>query len=95
MPEVVAQGLDDTLRAALAAAATPPQQRAPEPVPRWTLKRLVEWVKVTFAIDCSRANAPPHPQTPRVFLEESPQTPEPSEPPETRCVSDDVARVAR
>ncbi|MEO0984465.1 MAG: winged helix-turn-helix domain-containing protein [Cyanobacteria bacterium J06639_14] len=54
MPEVVAQGLDDTLRAALVAAATPPQERLPEPLPRWTLKRLVQWVKDTFAIDCSR-----------------------------------------
>ncbi len=32
-------------------AATPPQQRTEEPVPRWTLKRLVGWVKETFAID--------------------------------------------
>lgn len=54
MSEVVAQGLDDTLRTALAAATTPPQQGSPEPLPRWTLKRLVDWVKVTFAIDCSR-----------------------------------------
>mgnify|MGYP006282328123 FL=1 len=35
-------------------AATPPQQRREDPVPRWTLKRLVRWVKETFAIDCSR-----------------------------------------
>jgi transposase len=54
LSEVVAQGLDDTLRAALAAATTPPQQRSSEPLPRWTLKRLVDWVKTTFAIDCSR-----------------------------------------
>ena len=54
MSEVVAQGLDKTLRATLAAAATPPQERSLGPLPRWTLKRLVQWVKATFAIDCSR-----------------------------------------
>lgn len=54
MSEVVAQGLDETLRATLAAAATPPQERSLGPLPRWTLKRLVQWVKATFAIDCSR-----------------------------------------
>ena len=54
MSEVVAQGLDATLRATLAAAATPPQERSLGPLPRWTLKRLGQWVKVTFDIACSR-----------------------------------------
>jgi transposase len=50
----VKRGVDQTIRHALDVAATPPQQRIEEPVPRWTLKRLVRWVKETFAIDCSR-----------------------------------------
>lgn len=35
-------------------AATPPQQRQEQPEPRWTLKRLVWWIKVQFNIDCCR-----------------------------------------
>jgi transposase len=53
----VKRGVDQTIRQALEVAATPPQQRREEPLPRWTLKRLVQWVKETketFAIDCSR-----------------------------------------
>jgi transposase len=42
-------GVDQTIRQALAVAATPPQQRTEVPLPRWTLKRLVRWVKETFA----------------------------------------------
>lgn len=54
MPEAVKQGVDQTIRQALAVAAIPPQQRTEEPIPRWTLKRLVRWVQDTFAIACSR-----------------------------------------
>ena len=54
MSDAVKGGVDQIIRQALAVAATPPQQRSEEPVPRWTLKRLVGWVKETFAIDCSR-----------------------------------------
>jgi hypothetical protein len=35
-------------------AATPPQDRKEEPIARWTLKRLVNWVKKQFNLDCSR-----------------------------------------
>jgi transposase len=54
LSDEVKRGVDQTIRQALEVAATPPQQRTEEPVPRWTLKRLVRWVKETFAIDCSR-----------------------------------------
>jgi len=54
LSEEVKRGVDQTLRQALAVAATPPQQRTEDPVPRWTLKRLVSWVKETFAVDCTR-----------------------------------------
>lgn len=55
MSDEVREGIDQTIRQALEAAATPPQQRSEEPLlPRWTLKRLVGWVKNTFSIDCSR-----------------------------------------
>ena len=42
------------IRDALNLAATPPQQRQDFPLPRWTLKRLVAWVKETFNIGCCR-----------------------------------------
>lgn len=35
-------------------AKTPPQKRSAAVEPRWTTKRLVNWVKETFKIDCSR-----------------------------------------
>jgi transposase len=52
----VEQSLDETIREALNLAATPPQERLPAlvPTPRWTLKRLVSWVKQKFDIDCCR-----------------------------------------
>lgn len=54
MSDAVKRGVEQTIRQALEVAATPPQQRTEDPVPRWTLKRLVQWVKESFAIDCSR-----------------------------------------
>lgn len=54
MSETVKGEIDQTIRQALAVAATPSQERQEAPLPRWTLKRLVGWVKETFAIDCSR-----------------------------------------
>lgn len=54
MSDEVKRGVDQTIRQTLEVAATSPQQRREEPLPRWTLKRLVQWVKETFAIDCSR-----------------------------------------
>ncbi len=54
MPVEVEHALDSTIHEALAIAATPPQERRQDPPPRWTLKRLVGWVKQTFDIDCCR-----------------------------------------
>ena len=54
LSDAVKAGLDQTIREALEVAATPPQARQGDPLPRWTLKRLVRWVKDTFAIDCCR-----------------------------------------
>ncbi len=54
MPETVAAELDQVIRANLATSAIPPQERETPPLPRWTLKRLVRWVKETFGIDCCR-----------------------------------------
>ena len=52
----IEQAINDTVRSAIELAATPPQQRKEKVVlPRWTLKRLVCWVKQTFNIDCCRA----------------------------------------
>lgn len=46
--------LDAVVRQSLTLAATPPQERKSLPLPRWTLKRLVIWVKKQFGIDCCR-----------------------------------------
>lgn len=54
MPAAVEQSVEGVLREALAFAATPPQQRQHLPPPRWTLKRLVTWVKRQFNIECCR-----------------------------------------
>lgn len=42
------------IRKALEVAATPPQKRTEDPLPRWTLKRLVVWIREQFKIDCCR-----------------------------------------
>lgn len=57
MPQEVENAIENQIRSALEFAATPPQLRKPEesPPPRWTLKRLVCWIKQTFEIDCCRA----------------------------------------
>lgn len=55
LPVKVKAALDSVIRAALLnLAATPPQQRQEFPLPRWTLKRLVAWVKEKFSIRCCR-----------------------------------------
>lgn len=54
MPESVEQAVAQQLEQSLAAAQVPPQQRTEPPQPRWTLKRLVQWVKEHCQIDCSR-----------------------------------------
>jgi transposase len=35
-------------------AALPPQERKTKPIPRWTLKRLVQWIREKWSIDCCR-----------------------------------------
>ena len=54
MPNAVETALDTVIRSALQVAATPPQTGKQSPTPRWTLKRLVAWVKAEFAIECCR-----------------------------------------
>lgn len=46
--------MDEQIRNALKLSATPPQQRTEQMLPRWTLKRLVEWVKTKFNVSCCR-----------------------------------------
>jgi transposase len=46
--------LDKQIREALELSATAPQERKEQVKPRWTLKRLVEWVKTEFKVECSR-----------------------------------------
>jgi len=46
--------LDGLIRTSLELSTTPPQSRQAIPLPRWTLKRLVVWVKKQFNIDCCR-----------------------------------------
>jgi transposase len=54
LPGVVKAAVAEVIHTALALAATPPQERQASPLPRWTLKRLVQWVKREFSIDCCR-----------------------------------------
>jgi len=54
LSKAVATEIDQVIRQALDIAATPPQNRTEDPVPRWTLKRLVIWIRETFKIDCCR-----------------------------------------
>ena len=56
MSENVVRAVDEQIRSALQLAATPPQQRqANAIIPRWTLKRLICWIKQNFHIDCCRS----------------------------------------
>lgn len=54
MSNAVETAIDRVIRQALEVAATPPENRTEDPVPRWTLKRLVVWIRETFKIDCCR-----------------------------------------
>jgi transposase len=54
LSEQVEEALDTVIGSSLKRAATPPQHREASPLPRWTLKRLVTWVKQHFNIDCCR-----------------------------------------
>ena len=52
MPAIATE-LDAAIRAARCAAATPPVVGA-DPPPRWTLRRLVSWVRERFGLRCCR-----------------------------------------
>ena len=54
MSEAVEVEIDRAIRATIVASTIPPQERETLPPKRWTLKRLVSWVKETFKIDCCR-----------------------------------------
>jgi len=54
LPEAVEVEIDRVIRATIAASTIPPQARTTSPPKRWSLKRLVKWVKDTFGIDCCR-----------------------------------------
>src|SRR5205085_8893704 len=45
--------LGETIRAAQRTAAAPPLEGA-DPAPRWTLRRLVSWVRDRFGLVCCR-----------------------------------------
>jgi transposase len=54
LSKVVETELDRVIRKAIEVAATPPQERQEALQPRWTLKRLVAWVRQQFKIECCR-----------------------------------------
>ncbi len=51
---MVEEELGNQIRNALALAAVAPQERQTKPIPRWTLKRFVQWLKDQWKIDCCR-----------------------------------------
>ena len=51
---VVESELGKQIRKALALAAVAPQERKEKPIPRWTLKRFVQWLKNQWNINCCR-----------------------------------------
>jgi transposase len=54
LPKAVEAEIDQVIRKALEVAAIPPQKRTEAPISRWTLKRLVVWIREQFKIDCCR-----------------------------------------
>ena len=54
MSKIIESELDCVIRKAIEVAATVPQERQDPPEPRWTLKRLVAWVRQQFKIECCR-----------------------------------------
>jgi len=54
LPKAVEAEIDQVIRKALEVAAIPPQKRTEAPIARWTLKRLVVWIREQFKIDCCR-----------------------------------------
>ena len=51
---MVQEEIGNQIKQALKRAALPPQKRITERIPRWTLKRLVEWIQEKWKIDCCR-----------------------------------------
>lgn len=54
MPEQIEKAVDNEIRSVLKLAAIPPQERVETLQPRWTLKRLVDWVKDKFQLEVCR-----------------------------------------
>ncbi len=52
--ETVRKDIGNQIKEALKIAALPPQARKTKPIPRWTLKRLVQWVQQKWELDCCR-----------------------------------------
>jgi transposase len=52
----VRKDLGNQIKQALLSSALPPQERRKktQPIPRWTLKRFVQWVQQKWKIDCCR-----------------------------------------
>ena len=51
---IVEEELGKQIRNALALAAVAPQERKTKPIPRWTLKRFVQWLQDQWKINCCR-----------------------------------------
>ena len=52
--ETVRKDIGNQIKEALKIAALPPQERKTKPIPRWTLKRFIQWIKQKWEIDCCR-----------------------------------------
>ena len=52
--QTVQKDLGDQIKEALIIAALPPQKRQAKALPRWTLKRFVQWLKEKWKINCCR-----------------------------------------
>ncbi len=51
---IVEEELGQQIRNALVLAAVAPQERKTKPIPRWTLKRFVQWLQDQWKINCCR-----------------------------------------
>lgn len=52
--EAVKQDLAHQIQEALKRAALAPQTRKTKPIPRWTLKKLVQWIEGKWQLNCCR-----------------------------------------
>ena len=52
--EAVKQDLAHQIQEALKRAASAPQTRETKPIPRWTLKKLVQWIERKWQLNCCR-----------------------------------------